>query len=126
VSSDPSFGYDSKLVGYTLPRMNNETHRQIQCLIDEQNLPFIAKQVVPILLAVSKAMPSADGSDGEAWMELCLMALEEMSADVVKEAIKVAVKQSKWRPAPSELLEHCHWIARKRRALLKLEFVEAA
>lgn len=116
------FGLESKLVGYRIEgNVPAAVQQQIRTLIAAANTPTTRSDVGPLMGAMSMAMPSHDGSDGEAWLELVWMSVEDLPADVIKEALKKIIKREKWRPTPAEIREECLWLARKRRALLRLE-----
>lgn len=115
-------GFDSVLIGYRIAGpLSPAAEMEIRRLVAEANQPAIRREIVPTLNALAKAMPSHDGSDAEAWMELVIMSVDDVSADVILEALKKIVRREKWRPTPAEVREECLWLGRKRRALLKME-----
>ncbi len=118
------YGFESNLIGYRIEgNVPPAAMAEIREQIITANAPATRREVGSLLGAMSMAMPSHDGSDGEAWLELVWMAIEDMPADVITEASKQMIKREKWRPTPAEILEECYWLARKRRALLKLRVV---
>ena len=116
------WGYDYELIGYSFAQpVTIEALESIDALVVEANRPATRREVGPMLGAMSEGMPSGDGSNGESWLELVWLAVEELPADVILEALKNIVKREKWRPAASEIREECWQLGERRRALLKLE-----
>jgi hypothetical protein len=116
------YGYDAELAGYRFPKpLSVETKAVLRAIAEEANRPADRGEILEGLKSVSLTMPhQGDVTDSGVWMEMVWMAVEEFPADVINASLRNLVKREKWRPAPAEVLEECHQVGRRRRALLKL------
>lgn len=118
---DEGHGWHRQVIGYRMTRpVSAECLQQARALIAEAAEPAERSEVVSMLAAVAEALPSQDSGDGEAWMELTLMAIEGWPADVIRESIMTIVKRAQWRPTPAEIRSECAAIGERRQALMNL------
>lgn len=121
---DPHYGYLGALEAYELRSCDDVV--SVRKVLELALEPPRAEEIIPKLTAIGGALPSkGDATTAVLWSGLAWEAIDNFPRDVVLAALREINRREKWRPAPSEVREECHWQGRRRmgwrRVLRRLE-----